>query len=185
VEVEYYPKVFHSLMRLLSDYPLDYMILGQHFIHNEYDDEIYIGAATDNTRYLKEYVDQTVEALELGCFTYLAHPDVARFVGEEEDWNREMTRLCTACKEMEIPVEINLLGLWEGRYYPSDRFFKIAAKIGNDVVIGVDAHDPERLSDKKIVAEAMEWVKRYHLHYLEEVQLRDPFQTRSKQRLKD
>jgi len=175
VEVEYYPKVFPDLMKLLSDYPLDYMILGQHFIHNEYDDELYIGDATANPQYLKDYVDQVIEALEIGCFAYLAHPDLPRFVGDDTVWQKEMTRLCLACKEMKMPLEINLLGLWQRRHYPSDRFFKLAGEIGNDIVIGVDAHSPDRLSEGHVVAEAMKWVKKYNLKLLEEVTLPDPF----------
>ena len=35
VEAEYYPGVFPHLQSLLKNYPLDYMIMGQHFLHDE------------------------------------------------------------------------------------------------------------------------------------------------------
>ena len=48
---------------------------------------------------------------------------------------------------MAIPLEINMLGLIEHRHYPDERFFRIAAEVGNDVIVGCDAHNPAALLD--------------------------------------
>ena len=59
-----------------------------------------------------------------------------------------MNRLCEACKKMNVPLEINRLGLCEGRHYPTDLFWKQAAAVENQVIIGYDAHQPEVMSDE-------------------------------------
>ena len=74
-ETEYYPKYFEKYLELISPYPIDYIIMGQHFVGNE------IGARhnyhpTDKIEQLEEYVDQVLEGLGTGCFSYLAHPDM-------------------------------------------------------------------------------------------------------------
>lgn len=43
LEAEYYPKYFDGLLELLAPYPFDYLLLGQHFLHNEQDGD-YSGA---------------------------------------------------------------------------------------------------------------------------------------------
>ena len=53
-----------------------------------------------------------------------------------------MERLCLAAKELNIPLELNLLGLRANRTYPSERFFRIAKACGSTIVAGIDAHDP-------------------------------------------
>ena len=40
-----------------------------------------------------------------------------------------------------------MLGLVSGRHYPCEKFYKIAAEVGNDIIIGCDAHEPELLLD--------------------------------------
>ena len=37
LETEYYPETFKRFMEFVKPYKLDYMILGQHFVGNEYD----------------------------------------------------------------------------------------------------------------------------------------------------
>ena len=58
-----------------------------------------------------------------------------------------MRRLCRAAIETGTPLEINLLGIREGRHYPVERFWQIAAEEGNAVILGFDAHAPKHLSD--------------------------------------
>ena len=74
-EVEYSRKYFPALMEELKKFPLDYLIQGQHFAPNEVEG-IYVGEKTDKEENLICYVDTTVEGMETGLFTYLAHPDL-------------------------------------------------------------------------------------------------------------
>lgn len=146
-ESEYIPELIEDQKKLLKDYPLDYMIMGQHFTKREPFGP-YTGIRTREEADLKKYVDLVIEGMETGLYQYIAHPDLCNFVGAADRYEFHMTRLCTYLKEKNIPVEINMLGLLEGRHYPSEQFFKIAQKVGNTAIIGIDAHTPSFLSDQ-------------------------------------
>ena len=141
-EAEYYPRFFDDLLARITQYPVDYLLLGQHYIHNEIDG-VYVNEPTDDPEVLKAYVNQCIAALKTGLYTYLAHPDLINFTGSDALYHVEMERLCLAAKELNIPLELNLLGLRAHRTYPSARFFHIAKACGNTIVAGIDAHDPD------------------------------------------
>ena len=146
VEAEFYPETFDLFWDYISQFPLEYMILGQHFIGRE-EDGLYSGAASPSEEKLVKFTDNVIAAIETGKFLYVAHPDLLNYTGEYEPYHREMTRLCKAAKDAGVPLEINRLGYFEHRIYPSDRFFQIAGEVGCDVVIGSDAHSPDVFRD--------------------------------------
>ena len=117
VEAEYYPGYFPRLVELLRNNGVEYMILGQHFLGNEVEG-LYCGIPTEDAEALKRYVDQSIEGLSTGLFTYFAHPDLFRYTGSDEVYAREMGRLCRAARETETPLEINLLGVFDGPPLP-------------------------------------------------------------------
>lgn len=159
-EAEYVPELMEAQDTLLSDYPVDYMILGQHFLGTE-TDSIYTGTPTNDENRLKRYVDLVTGGMETGRYLYLAHPDVIHFTGADDIYEKYMTRLCQYLKKKEIPVEINMLGAFQGRHYPSDRFLRIVKKVGNTCIIGVDAHTPEQLINKNGVNICNEIIEKY------------------------
>ena len=145
--------------------------MGQHFINNEVG-EIYNSHSFTDEAKLKRYVDQVIEGAETGKFSYIAHPDVIGYFGEPEIYDAHMRRLCLALKEMDIPLEFNLLGFEENRIYPSDRFFKIVAEVGNKVILGCDAHHAAKVADKEILAAAYAKLEEYGITPIEELKLR-------------
>ena len=146
-EAEYVPELFESFMKIVEREPIEYLILGQHFVGTETPSR-YSGRVHEEREWLKEYVDVVIEGLKTGKFAYLAHPDLIYFGGDKGYYEEQMIRLCEACKKMNIPLEINRLGLCESRHYPTDLFWKQAAVVGNQVIIGYDAHQPEVMSDE-------------------------------------
>ena len=170
VEAEYYPKFFAETVKMVKDQGIEYMLLGQHMLYNEIED-IGTGAPTADRALLKQYCDQTVDALYTGLFTYFAHPDIMNFVGDPQIYRREMGRLCRAAKACRVPLEINLLGLHLQRQYPNPEFWRIAAEEGCQVVLGVDAHKPEALLDPKPEQQARELAARFGLEILDTVPL--------------
>ena len=170
-EAEYYPKYFGRFIDFLSDYPIDYLILGQHFMGNEIS-ERHNYHPTDSIAHLEGYVDQVLEGLSTGCFTYLAHPDMINFTGSDEAYYAPMKRLCEGAKKMNIPLEINMLGVWEGRIYPCERFFRIAGEVGNDVILGLDAHQPDRILEKDVLQRALALAEKCGVHLVEDVSIR-------------
>lgn len=146
-ETEYYPESFDRLRAFLAPFDIDYLIMGQHFVGNEYDEEAYLDNGHYGERYLKQYTEQVAEGLRTGAFTYIAHPDIAYFNGSRRVYEREMTKLCALAKQLDIPLEFNMLGYQRGRSYPNPDFWRIAAKTGNKTIIGFDAHTPGALCD--------------------------------------
>ena len=92
LEVEYLYTLWEPLMRLLEPYPIEYMILGQHYLGDGMNVP-YCGEKTDSVEDLRLYCRQTKEALETGRFLYFAHPDVLWFTGADDVYEEEMTAL--------------------------------------------------------------------------------------------
>lgn len=178
-EAEYYPALWQDTLKFWqSQNRPEYLILGQHFIREEYplESSVHSSESGKEKNNLKIYADTVTEAIATGKFTYIAHPDVLNYYGDDLDYYREqMTRIILAAKDASLPLEINLLGLSEKRSYPTPFFWEIASKFSPDVIIGCDAHEPERVADKNEIAEALRFADKYHLNVVEEVKLINPF----------
>lgn len=168
VEAEYYPCSWKELIPYLQDQGIEYMILGQHWASNEYDAP-YSGEPKTDVKALSQYCDQVITAMETGKFTYIAHPDIYRFVGDRRAYLNQMRRICVASKQTNTPLEINLLGLAAHRNYPNPLFWEIASEEGCQVILGIDAHAPEEIADRKPEMMAMAMVREFGLHLLEAV----------------
>ncbi len=160
-ELEYYPELHSQEVEYLKTFGYDYLILGQHQLIKG--KEYKIVYTNKPTYTLTEYVDTVIQGLKTGDFKMLAHPDVANCYAPKEEKQKEYTRLCKCAKELNIPLEINLLGIREGRTYPSEDFFDIAKDVENDIIIGVDAHSPSAFLDKYALMKAMEIVQKFNL----------------------
>ncbi len=173
LEVEYYPAYFDELLEITGQYPIEYFLLGQHFLGNEIG-EAPCGDPTADEKRLERYCSQSLEALRTGCFTYFAHPDVLNFTGEGKIYDRCMRGLCQGARELGIPLEINFLGIRTKRHYPNERFWEIAGQEKNQVVFGSDAHGPATVWDSESIAVAERMVQRYGLKLTDTVAFRRP-----------
>lgn len=172
-EAEYLKDLWDDLKAFLAPYHIDYLILGQHFLGMEGDGN-YCGRPSPDEERLTKYVDTVIEALRTNCFSYLAHPDLINFTGDEKVYKRQMTRLCLTAKELNIPLEINLLGLMEQRQYPSNRFFSLASSLGNSFILGRDAHEPTMFLDKQTLDDTCLFAQKHQIVPLLDVILRKP-----------
>lgn len=169
-EAEYYPKYFEDMLRLIAPYHPDYMLLGQHFTNNE-EDGVYCLGPTEDEAILRQYTEQAIEGFSTGKFTYLAHPDLINYTGSPAIYEKYMTRLCEAAKREKIPLEVNFLGLTYNRIYPSERFFRIAASVGNEIVLGCDAHLPLEMLTSEAEAKATALLAQFALKPLEKINI--------------
>lgn len=80
LELEYSRTDFEKLRPIYIDNGIEYVILATHFIGDEPAD-IYSGYITSSKEHLHIYVEQSIEALSTGYFTYMAHPDIINFNG--------------------------------------------------------------------------------------------------------
>ena len=175
LEAEYYPKYFSRLLDLIQPFHLDYLILGQHFIGNEDDGIPACPHASDDESRLERYVRQTIEALETGCYSCFAHPDILHFTGNPKAYRRWMEKLCLRVKELRIPLEMNMLGYATGRHYPNRTFFQIAAEVGNEVILGCDAHAPRRVADPAEIEASLRFLRDCGIRQpLDHLSLRQP-----------
>ncbi len=164
-ETEYIEDLFQNFKNLVKGYPVDYMILGQHYFEPETHGR-YVGSH-GQPGFLTEYVDSVIKGLKTGEFKYLAHPDLPRTTSDSDEFYEQYKRLCLYLKENNIPVEYNMLGYQEGRWYPNDDFYEIAAKVGNKLIIGCDAHEPWVLSDKRLHEETLKSAKGFSMEIIE------------------
>lgn len=166
LEMEYYPEHFENMLGIARNIGAEYLILGQHFVGNEHPDMIGSKRVTDDAKLYRQYVDQVINGIKTGVFSYVAHPDIMIYRGNEAVYRAQTRRLCLAAKEHSVPLEINLAGLRHNLHYPSDRFFEIAAEIGAPVTIGFDAHDCSALLDRDWVRVAEDMIARHRLNYI-------------------
>ncbi len=167
-EVEYTHKYFDKLLTELRKFPLDYLIQGQHFAPDEVEGA-YMGFKSGEESRLKQYVDLTVEGMRTGVFSYLAHPDLVNFTGDDATYKKHMVRIVETALECDIPLEVNMLGFVEKRNYPCDRFFSMAAQMGAKFVIGCDAHKPQMLNQPEAVSGFMDFLNRYGINITDNV----------------
>lgn len=170
-EAEYYPHYWEAMLEHIRPYPVEYLIMGQHHLDDEMN-AFYAGTETSDERKLIQYVDQAAEGLSTGKFMYLAHPDLLHYVGRPDVYDREYRRLCQICKRLQIPIEINLLGIRDHRHYPNPQFWEIAGEESMDVVLGCDAHQPEVTVDPASEKIALEMIRKFGLHLTEITEIR-------------
>lgn len=166
-EMEYYEEYFDVMLKTAKENGAEYLILGQHFYSAEHKNGKHsLYKTTETKEELAIYVDVIIKAMKTGVFTYVAHPDIINFTGKNSDYVSEMTRICQTSKELNIPLELNLLGIRENRIYPNNLFWKIAGKIGAPVVVGCDAHSANDVYEVNCIFKAFKIIKKYKLNYI-------------------
>ncbi len=174
-ELEYYPALFENELEYLKSFGIDYLILGQHFTLNEFEPAaFYCGSKTSDAAIFNQYIKQAIEGLETGKFTYFAHPDLINFIGDEDYYKQQMYGLCRRARELGIPLEFNMYGFIDNRNYPNGAFWELAAEVGNDVVIGLDAHWPELFTMREVFADMRAYLSKLGITPIESVNLIKP-----------
>lgn len=171
VECEFYPKHFDDTLAMLRDNGVEYMILGQHFLDNEYDAE-YSGQRTTWEEDLAKYCAQSMEAMQTGLFTYFAHPDLIHFLGNGRVYKAHMRRLCQEAKACGLPLEINMEGLRRERWYPNPLFLEAAGEENCTMILGCDAHYPAALNEPETEKAGRQLAQAFGLTILDTVRLK-------------
>lgn len=168
-EAEYFRKDFSAMLENICQYECDYLILGQHFTDSEPD-----GAYPPSSdKSIGEYTDVVIEAMNTGKFSYVAHPDIAIPAVEDANCMKHMERLCREAKKLSIPLEINVHGLNPASHhlYPRPVFWEMAKDIGNDVVIGCDAHRPDYLNNTDLQNSTYDFARKLGIEPLKTIEL--------------
>ncbi len=174
-ETEYYPRYFDRLIEWYRRYPIDYIIYAGHYIGNEGCEDCFCGFdETSDPCRLSAYVDSTIAAMRTGRFTFIAHPDMIHFVGDRDLYREEAARLIGEAKRLRIPLEINLNGIRDSRYYPNPDFWQIAGWLGADAVLGCDAHHPRHIADGGEIEAAYRFADKYKINVKDKLELVNP-----------
>lgn len=160
LESEYFPRYHDHLLRM-RDAGVAYYILGQHYADSE-EDTVYAGLDCRTDDGVRRYAEAVARGVRTGLYRYVAHPDLFMRARYDDDFNAACMEatdmICQAAKEQGMPLEYNLAGLWwrqqdeqrperRPRGYPSPACWQYARKWDNDVILGVDAHEPQNLTD--------------------------------------
>ena len=149
-EMEWYPELIEKDLNYLKQFGYDFLILAQHFTDNEYEDfREYCGHPTDNLETVDKYINQLLEGARSGLFTYVCHPDLIYYSKDHKVHLERIDYMLSELKKLEIPLEYNFYGYFDNRHYPDKEFWKMAKEKGCPVVIGLDAHKPKVIADKK------------------------------------
>lgn len=166
-EAEYIPEFFDEQMEMFDRLGFDYLILGQHFFGTEITGP-YTGSPTADDVRMRQYVDLVIDAAKTGRFLYIAHPDIINYIGLDSVYEWEMTRMCRALQEFDVPLEINMLGMGVNKIYPSKKLFQIAGEIGNRVVLGMDAHCVEHILDTDSYYRCLDFAEECHVNLVKD-----------------
>lgn len=168
LETEYFPRFFDRLIEEYGKYPLDYILLAPH-LYPDFQDPTAFNSfkQTEDPERLRRYTDYTVEAIGTGLFSCVAHPDVIHFVGDDELMRAAARRIADAARQAGIPLELNLYGLSDGRHYPNPVFWSAVGDV--PVIMGCDAHCPERIAVPSEITAGLRFADRFGLHLTEQM----------------
>ena len=170
-EVEYYRDEFAGMLEEIRARHCDYIILGQHYLYNEYDEHGEGRAETPADRF-DVYADGILAGIDTGLYSYVCHPDMRAFDVSEEHFERRMTEICRAALKKDMPIECNLHGFYENRHYPSDRVFRIVRNVGNEVILGIDAHHAEEIGNTALEQRGRDLLARHGITPIEKLKLK-------------
>lgn len=168
LELEYYPYYHKNDLELYRSCGVEYLIMGQHLIGYS-SPGVYKNsfAATDDRDGYIAYVNQCIGGLRTGNFCYFAHPDVFRYVGDADFYREQSDRLILCAKELDIPLEVNMYGLVDGRHYPNPLFWERVSALGAKVILGRDAHSVLRVHNESEFPAALGFIEKHGLNLID------------------
>jgi histidinol-phosphatase (PHP family) len=155
LESDYFPGIEPWLERLHAQARLHHVLGSVHMQMVEYRRDFYRG---DDFAYQQLYFEHLAQAAETGLFDTLAHPDLVKneapaawdFARIRPSIERALDRIARAG----VAMELNTSGLLKAvpEMNPGPAMLRLMAQRGIPVVIGADAHRPERVGDQYLLA---------------------------------
>jgi histidinol-phosphatase (PHP family) len=150
LESDYVPGMEPWLEKLLGMADLNYVLGSVHAPLREYKARFFNG---DIEAFQRTYFEHLALAAETGLFDALAHPDLVKLV-ESKQWklDRLMDSICTCLDRVAATgtaMELNTSGLHKpvAEMNPARPILEEMHRRNIPVVLGADAHEPERVAD--------------------------------------
>lgn len=151
LESDYYPGVEPWLEELHGRYELHHVLGSVHTQVGHYRRKYFTG---DFFAYQQTYFDHLAEAAETGLYDTLAHPDLVKNEAPEE-WDLRrirpfIERALDRIAATGVAMELNTSGLLKAlpEMNPGRDMLVLMQTRGIPVVVGADAHRPERVGDR-------------------------------------
>lgn len=150
LESDFLPGLEPYLEELHNRTPLDY-VLGSVHPHIEEYKQRYL--RWDWPAFHRQYFSSLVEAASTGLFDCLSHPDLVKNLGSESwDLNALMPHILKCLDDIAatgIAMELNTSGIYKTipEMNPSAPILAAMRERGIPVVVGADAHLPDRVGD--------------------------------------
>lgn len=150
LESDYYPGVEPWLETLHARAPLSHVLGSIHYQISDYRALYYTG---DAYSYQEVYFDHLAKSAESGLFDTLAHPDLIKNEAPREwDFQRIRPAIELALDRIAVTgvaMELNTSGMLKpvSEFNPSPEMLHMIRERNIPVVIGADAHVPERVGD--------------------------------------
>jgi histidinol-phosphatase (PHP family) len=155
LESDFYPGVEPWLERLHARVPLSHVLGSIHYQVGDYRKLFYTG---DVFSYQELYFEHLALSAESGLFDTLAHPDLIKNESPA-DWDFErlrpvIERALDRVAATGVAMELNTSGVQKDlpEMNPSPSQLALMHERGIPVVIGADAHVPERVGDGYVTA---------------------------------
>ncbi len=151
LESDYYPGVEPWLESLHVRFPLHHVLGSVHPQLSEFRDRFHTG---DPFAFQQAYFDQLAAAAESGLFDTLAHPDLVKNMPPQAwHWPRIapfVERALDRIAATGVAMELNTSGLYKAlpEMNPGRDMLALMQARGIPVVIGADAHVPQRVGDR-------------------------------------
>lgn len=180
-ESEYLPAHRKYYEELLTQYRVDYLIMGQHFFEDSlgFTNAYGLRGTDDCVRYARS----VAEGLSTGYYSLLAHPDIVGVNGLK--WDRNMDEMTDIILESAVhygvPLEINANGIRRGftqdslglhYMYPHFKFWEKAAAAKVPTVVSADCHAPHLLYDND-VKRARKFAEEMGVNLVDTIELRN------------
>ena len=150
LEADFLPGLEPFLEKQLSSAPFNHVLGSVHPQINEYQTRFYTG---DDFALQQQYFAHLAEAAETGLFDTLAHPDLVKnLVPQEWDFERIQPHIERALDRIAATgtaMELNTSGLLKAipEMNPAPEILRLMNERNIPVVIGADAHVPERVAN--------------------------------------
>lgn len=141
---------------------LDYMILGQHFISMNKDDQNLISSFGLSTKeQILIYAETLCDAMQTKRFKIIAHPELYMHGYKDfDDYASQAAHMiCNCAKETDTILEFNANGFNRDKIhtpqgyvhpYPRSEFWKIAEQYQVRTILSSDCHSPSQLYNDTI-----------------------------------
>ena len=175
-EMEWYTDLIEWQKEFLKTLDIDYLILAQHFTENESEaNSVYVGSKTFKMKVLDRYIEQLLDGARSGLFTYVCHPDLIYYIGARKVYDLKLGDMLEELKRLKLPLECNFYGYTDNRWYPNERFWRLAKEVGCEAVIGMDAHVPTLFDMEEERNKLIDWLTEdIGITLLEEVNIIKP-----------